>query len=453
MKHQLYKIFLSFLRALVLVKRAFFRISKILSPFLNRVGQIYRATLGFWIYKFLFGIKRKTGKLKNPIQGSFVHFFGKRNSLQVVLFIVALVVMIPHSSLYSQDSGSVPGRKSVLYKMVGPGEQDFDLQEVIVDVSSIQISQDTRSWSEAAVVLENGVTPKDVIIEKEGLSSISSGGSVSKPSIITGADVPTVTSVKTDSRTEVLTYEVQPGDVIGSIAQKFGLNTITVLWANNLTSRSYIRPGDKLKILPIDGVLHTVVSGDNISKIASKYSAKTNEIVSYNKLADASDIVIGEQLIIPNGVKVAVVYASTPSTKSVFRQVSAPPPSIDAPAGSGFLWPAGVRRITQYYGWQHTGLDIAGPIGTPLYASKSGTVIKSQCGYNGGYGCHVILDHGGGVQTLYGHSSQLLVSVGEKVIQGQTIALMGSTGRSTGPHIHFEVRINGVRENPLKYIK
>ena len=180
---------------------------------------------------------------------------------------------------------------------------------------------------------------------------------------------------------------------------------------------------------------------------------ETNEIVSYNKLADASDIVIGEQLIIPNGVKVAVVYASTPSTKSVFRQVSAPPPSIDAPAGSGFLWPAGVRRISQYYGWQHTGLDIAGPIGTPLYASKSGTVIKSQCGYNGGYGCYIILDHGGGVQTLYGHSSQLLVSVGEKVIQGQTIALMGSTGRSTGPHIHFEVRINGVRENPLKYIK
>ncbi|MCF6277004.1 MAG: LysM peptidoglycan-binding domain-containing M23 family metallopeptidase [Candidatus Magasanikbacteria bacterium] len=455
MRHKLYKIFLKFLRTLVLTKRAFFRIFKILKPFFEKIGQLYRSTLGFWVYKILFGVKRRTGKFNNPIKGSIAHFFGKRNTLQVVFFVVAIVVMIPHSSLYTQDSASVPGRNSVLYKMVGSGEQDFDMQEVIIDISAIQTPQDTRSWREASIVLETGATPQKVIIEKEGISGITAGGSaIAKPSIITGAEIPTIEAGRVDSRTEILNYEVQPGDVIGSIAQKFGLNTITVLWANGLTSRSYIRPGDKLKILPTDGVLHKVVSGDNISKIASKYSVKVDEIVEYNKLANASDIIVGEQLIVPGGVKPRAVYIPRPSSgNSVFRNVSAPPPSVSSPAGSEFVWPAGVRRITQYYGWRHTALDIAGPIGTPLYASKSGTVIKSKCGWNGGYGCYVILNHGGGVQTLYAHSSQLLVSYGEKVVQGQVIALMGSTGRSTGSHIHYEVRINGVRKNPLRYIK
>lgn len=98
-------------------------------------------------------------------------------------------------------------------------------------------------------------------------------------------------------------------------------------------------------------------------------------------------------------------------------------------------------------------MDIAGPIGTAIYAAKGGTVVKAQPGWNGGYGTYIILDHGDGLQTLYGHNSQLFVAVGEVVSQGQTIAAMGSTGRSTGPHLHFEVRVNGSRLNPLKYIR
>jgi murein DD-endopeptidase MepM/ murein hydrolase activator NlpD len=112
-----------------------------------------------------------------------------------------------------------------------------------------------------------------------------------------------------------------------------------------------------------------------------------------------------------------------------------------------------VRRITQYFGWRHTGLDIAGKLGTPIYATRAGKVIKSQCGWNGGYGCYIIIDHGGGVISLYGHNSQLFVSVGDKVVQGQNISVEGSTGRSTGPHLHFEIRVNGVHQNPLKYIR
>ena len=161
---------------------------------------------------------------------------------------------------------------------------------------------------------------------------------------------------------------------------------------------------------------------------------------------------IGEELIIPGGEKPQPVYVP-PVRKSALGSIGAPPPSIGAPAGSGYLWPTTVRRITQYFGLRHTGVDIAGPVGTPLYAAKAGIVTKSQCGWNGGYGCYVVVDHGSGVETLYGHASELLVTAGEDVSQGQTIALMGSTGRSTGPHVHFEVHLNRRLQNPLQYIR
>src|SRR5690606_15862060 len=142
-------------------------------------------------------------------------------------------------------------------------------------------------------------------------------------------------------------------------------------------------------------------------------------------------ISIGDQLIIPGGrtpqVRSQPTYTPPSTIQKVaepLNKIAAPQPSVNAPAGSGYVWPTTVRRITQYYGFQHTGVDIAGPIGTPLIAARSGRVIRSQCGWNGGYGCYVILDHGGGIQTLYAHSSRLLVSVNEYVNQGQTIALM-----------------------------
>jgi murein DD-endopeptidase MepM/ murein hydrolase activator NlpD len=112
--------------------------------------------------------------------------------------------------------------------------------------------------------------------------------------------------------------------------------------------------------------------------------------------------------------------------------------------------------ITQYFGWTHHAIDIAGPFETPTYAAKAGTVEKAQCGWNSGYGCYVIIDHGNGIKTLYGHHSRLLVSPGEYVETGQTIALMGNTGKvrgRTGIHVHFEIIKNGVRVNPLGYVR
>ena len=120
--------------------------------------------------------------------------------------------------------------------------------------------------------------------------------------------------------------------------------------------------------------------------------------------------------------------------------------------GLGMLWPATVRRITQYFNWRHRGIDIAGPTGTLIYAALDGMVEIS--GWNsGGYGYQIVLRHSNGMKTRYAHSSKLFVSVGQKVTKGEVIALMGSTGRSTGSHLHFEVVVGGVRVNPFLYVK
>jgi len=344
----------------------------------------------------------------------------------------------------------MPGQETLLYKLVGPGDQNYDIEELGVITPDLDNGV-AHTWREGAVLSESSGIISDQPVEAQEIAGISAGGgAINKPTILPGAELPVGSGVK---RSAIVYHEVQAGEVVGEIAQKYGLNVLTVLWANNLTSRSYIRPGDKLTILPVDGVLHKVAKGENVSKIAKLYSADTNDIIKFNKLQESGeDIVVGEQLLVPNGKKPQPTYTYS-NYGSTLSSVAAPPPSIVAPAGSLYIWPTTVRRITQYYSLRHGGLDVGGPVGTPLYAARSGLVVRSQCGWNGGYGCYVVIDHGGGVQTLYGHASRLYVSAGEQVAQGQTIATMGSTGRSTGPHLHFEVRVGSQRRNPLQYIR
>jgi murein DD-endopeptidase MepM/ murein hydrolase activator NlpD len=208
--------------------------------------------------------------------------------------------------------------------------------------------------------------------------------------------------------------------------------------------------------LPITGLNHTIKKGDSLKKIATLYSASIDEIVKFNKLkSDGSDLVSGEKILIPNGVRAAQKSTVVPP-RNVSR-VATPPSSKQLPTVSGYVWPTAARVITQYFTWKHHGIDVAGgTFSTPNYASKAGVVEKSQCGWNSGYGCVVIIDHGGGIKTLYGHNSRLLVNAGDYVDAGQTIALMGNTGNvrgRTGIHLHFEVWINGVRSNPFRFVK
>ncbi len=249
------------------------------------------------------------------------------------------------------------------------------------------------------------------------------------------------------SRDRIEYYLVQSGDTILGIAQKFNLNVTTILWENNLTARGLIRIGQKLAILPTDGVSYKIKRGDTVAKIAQNYRVAADKITDFNQ---TTKLALGQIIIIPGGRPLA---APAPAPKPP-TQVTTPSQSTStAVRSSGKLqWPTTRRRITQYYTWRHTGVDIADPVGTPIYAGEDG--IVETAGWNrGGYGYYIIIDHGNGLKTLYGHNSKLLVSAGERVTRGQQISNMGSTGRSTGPHLHFEVRLNGKRVNPLNYIK
>ena len=245
------------------------------------------------------------------------------------------------------------------------------------------------------------------------------------------------------------------GDTVSTIARKFNISINTIIWANDLTSYGFIKPGQQLTILPYSGIVYTVKTGDTLSKIANKYNINTDKILSCNNLGNA--LKIGQKIIIPGVQKLAEAVPVTPRVTKNYTGISIIKDIIKAPSapvsGGRMTWPTQGYRITQYYSWKHTGVDIANKIGTPIYAADDGIVIIAQGGYNGGYGNTIVIDHGNGKRTRYGHASKLFVKVGDEVEKGENIAAMGSTGRSTGPHLHFEVLINGSRTNPLNYIK
>lgn len=267
-----------------------------------------------------------------------------------------------------------------------------------------------------------------------------SDNAIIKPHLVT-------TQPSLADRDRIEYYQVQSGDTILGIAQKFNLNITTILWENNLTARGLIRIGEKLAILPIDGVSYKIKRGDTITKIAQRYRVEAKKIADFNQVISLTP---GQTIIIPGGKPLAApTPIPTPPTQTT---TPSKPTTIVAHSSSSLQWPTVRRRITQYYTWRHTGVDIGDAIGTPIYAAEDGVI--EIAGWNrGGYGYYIIIDHGNGFKTLYGHNSKLFVSAGERVTRGQQISNMGSTGRSTGPHLHFEVRLNGRRVNPLNYTK
>ncbi|HXS14578.1 MAG TPA: peptidoglycan DD-metalloendopeptidase family protein [Candidatus Saccharimonadales bacterium] len=262
------------------------------------------------------------------------------------------------------------------------------------------------------------------------------------------------TSVSSKLRSKIITYTVERGDTLSSIAQKFGVSVDTLKWQNDLTSDS-VTAGDSLDILPVTGVAYKVRSGDTVYSIAKKFATNPQKIVDFpfNDFADPETftLVSGEIIIVPDGVNPANQSQSIYQTQ--YAEVPTSSTSTQTPSAGGFIWPI-TGIITQYFTIYHNALDIAGPVGTPIYAARAGTIMEASCGWNYGYGCHVLMDNGGGYSTMYAHMvSQPAVSVGQSVNQGQLIGYRGDTGNSTGPHTHFEIRIGGHAVNPLPFLQ
>ena len=251
---------------------------------------------------------------------------------------------------------------------------------------------------------------------------------------------------------ETTEYRVQEGDTVSSISQKFGVNIDTIIWENNLKSVGAIKVGQILKILPVSGVKHTVKRGETIYSIAKDFQVDAQNIIDYPFNTFANDetfsLSAGQELIIPDGIKPKEVVIDR--TRYTARTV-APIPGV---VGEGnFMWPTS-GAISQRYAWYHQAVDIANRSNPDIVASQGGTVVTA--GWNaGGYGNYVVIDHGNGYKTLYAHllNNSIVVKAGQRVNQGQKLGVMGSTGRSTGTHLHFEVISDKGKLNPLNVLK
>ena len=233
---------------------------------------------------------------------------------------------------------------------------------------------------------------------------------------------------------EIRVYTVREGDSLSQIAEMFGVTTNTIMWANDIKKATAIRPGDTLVILPVAGVRHTVKKGDTISSIAKKYDGNAEEILAYNQLESAESLKIGDTIIIPGG---ALHAAPARVSKVKPARVS----EAATAHRSGWLTHPAPESIKTQGVHGYNAVDLAGSYGSPIYAAAAGKVIVSKAsGWNGGYGQYVVIRHPNGVQTLYAHLMRNDVVVGQRVSRGQIIGGMGSTGKSTGTHVHFEVR-------------
>jgi len=254
------------------------------------------------------------------------------------------------------------------------------------------------------------------------------------------------TSFSVKPRSQVESYTVKGGDTLEVIAKRFDISIDTIKWANDLKG-DIIKPGQTLKIPPVTGIVHKVASGETIYSIAKKYKTEAQNIVNFpfNDFADLDtfSLTAGQVLYVPGGViEDKPVYIPTQFIASI---------QAGTHGTSNFVWPtSGV--ITQYPAWYHMALDIANSAGPAVLAADSGTITYAGC-LNWGYGCHVVIDHGNGYQTLYGHMSSFSPNAGDSVSQGQQIGVMGSTGRSSGTHLHFEIRSGGTLLNPINFLK
>jgi len=261
----------------------------------------------------------------------------------------------------------------------------------------------------------------------------------------------TSTIISDKPRAEIINYTVGVGDTVSGIAQKFGVSIDTIRWANDLPSISAIKPGQTLKILPVTGIVHKVGKGETIYSISKHYSADAQSIVDFPFNIFVNDetfaLAVGQTLIVPDGV----MPKATPWSPTTY--IARKTPDAGAVSALGiFAWPAS-GNISQGFRWYHRGIDIANKSAPAILAADSGKVMLVGWPDGSGYGNRVVIDHGNGFKTLYAHLTKIYVVAGQTVNRGDQIGQMGSTGRSTGIHLHFEIEKGGSPVDPLAYLK
>jgi len=438
-------------------------------------------------------------KLALPARG-FVLFLITNKYLFHIALVLAVGATVYTNLQTNQVLAQDAGRKSLLYTIMTNGDSEIIHENCSLSVPTKKTLLDKGTIQAIPHIDFDyfGMSPEDnhdnfnVLNNLEGVLAFKSRVSDKNKNVFdaqvnnvrvvdSGSSSILATTVSRKYRDGIVDYKVRAGDSLGLIAKRHGIDVGTIIWANGLTARSLIRPGDILKILPVSGVVASVKRGDTLGGIARRYNAEISSISKINHLSGGV-ISIGEQLIIPDGQPPSIVKERTvaiarsrtktavlkekSSSKAVKYYVPEKQPSfvskIKKPVDkvekkttkkkTKLLWPTSGHVITQYYGWRHTGLDVDGDYTSPLYASEDG-VVKIAGWNKYGYGLQVLIQHPNGMKTRYAHASKIFVKAGDHVKRGQVIAMMGSTGHSTGSHIHYEVYVNGRRVNPLLYIR
>lgn len=245
-----------------------------------------------------------------------------------------------------------------------------------------------------------------------------------------------------DDRPFVIVHVVARDETVSGIANGYGITASTVAASARPGDPDHIYPGETLVFPSVAGLLHVIKPGDTLSEIARTYRVDAGAISQANDIEDPRTLAVGRTLIVPGGKPRQAAAASTASGAAGA-----------AASGAVLSWPLRGAISSSFgprWGQVHTGIDIVAPYGATIRAAGAGKV--SFVGWYGRYGRCVIVDHGGGLTTLYGHASVILVSAGDRVARGDPVAEVGSSGNSTGPHCHFEVRLDGRARNPLNYL-
>lgn len=465
------KIALATLRGLSAFRRVILRLWKPIQPGAAAVARVGMQFIFLPAYHLVTMVRLRTGKLLSSVRGVAFIFITNRYVFHAVIAGVGLVTIATQFQTKSATALDA-GQRSLLYSIVSDGRESL----VEEDVHPEWLAKDAHYLGAETIEALPSID-FDYGEMDEPIADLTVPGSIA---VMPGSEQPgEPASEIIPVRTKTETYIVEDGDTISTIARDFGVNVGTVLWANNLTARSTIRPGSPLKIPPVSGVLHTVKKGDTLQKIANTYKVEVDQISTFNNLSAGATLAVGEEMMVPDGTPpeintpIAIRKPTTPirpdvpiarianKAVDVYQELTGQPDTRAKPTDvteavaaktTKLLWPTKQHIINQYYGWKHTGLDIEGDYVDPVYASADGVVETS--GWNsGGYGLQIVINHGNGTKTRYAHNSKMYVKVGDEVKRGQVIAMVGTTGRSTGTHLHYEVYIANKRVNPLSYIR
>lgn len=439
-----------FVRLGLVIIRALVALKPRVLAFFGRIGTPFVFVARFLvtayvpIHRLQYRLRRNFSSTFGPAKNRLMVLLTHRSMIHIAIASIAAVAVI--LNIQTDDvRAETFGEKSALYVLIASEGLEI-IEEYAIDGEQLDIAAVQYQERQSLVSFARSADNPLGAIE----SPFFSGGTLAVPAM-------QETSASVAPRTGALAYFVQEGDTLSTVAEQFDISLNTLLWANDLTVRSVLALGAELVILPVSGVEHTVKSGDTLLSIAGKYDVEAEEIQRYNALASLDDLRIGENLLVPGGTITAIVPARPTNVARIFT----PTPSTPAPGTSdlepvvaatgAMIWPTDLSVITQYYGWRHTGIDIDCGFNNDNYAAADGVVQFS--GWKGGYGNTIEINHGNGLVTLYGHHASLYVSAGQQISKGTPVGRCGTTGRSTGTHIHFEVKLNGRFQNPLEYIR